>query len=137
MSRLTPDLAERYGAPSRTGRTLLTAGVVSLAVLGLVWLLWATLFHARPLVSSKLVGFEVAGEHLATARFTVVRRETDVPASCLLRAYAEDHSVVGERTVAVASGDRIRTLDRGVRTERRATAVELVGCTAPGQAQRR
>jgi hypothetical protein len=89
------------------------------------------------MVSSKLVGFDVAGEHVATARFSVVRRESDVRASCLLRAYAEDHSIVGERTVPVTSGATTRILDAAVRTERRATAIEVVGCTAPGQQQRR
>ena len=137
MSRLTPDLAERYGAPSRTGRALVVAGTVVLAVLGLSWLVWVTMLHGRPLVSSKLVGFDVPGEHVATARFSVVRRESDVRASCLLRAYALDHSIVGERTVPVASGERTRIVDASVRTERRATAVEVVGCSAPGQDQRR
>jgi hypothetical protein len=132
-----PDLLERYGAPSPTGRALVVAGTVALAVLALTWLAWVTLVHSRPLVSSKLVGFEVAGEHVATARFAVTRREDDVSASCLLRAYADDHSIVGERTVAVAPGGPTEVVDASVRTERRATAVEVVGCTAPGQKQRR
>jgi hypothetical protein len=137
VSRLTPDLAERYGAPSRTGRRLVVAATVALAALGLAWVAWVTVVHARPMVSSKLVGFDVGSEHVATARFSVVRRSGDVRASCLLRAYADDHSVVGERSVPVGSGPRTRIVDASVRTERRATAVEVVGCTAPGQPQRR
>ena len=140
MSRLShdpPDLTERYGAPSRAGRALVVAGTAAVALLGLVWLVWVAVFHGRPMVTSKLVGFEVGGEHVATARFSVVRREADVHASCLLRAYADDHSIVGERTVAVESGPATRIVDAPVRTERRATAVEVVGCTAPGQQQRR
>lgn len=132
-----PDLTERYGAPSRATRLLVVAATTAVAVLGLVWLVWVTVFHGRPMVSSKLVSFDVGGEHLATARFSVVRRESDVRASCLLRAYADDHSIVGERTVPVTSGPTTRILDAAVRTERRATAVEVVGCTAPGQQQRR
>jgi hypothetical protein len=132
-----PDLLERYGAPSRSGRGLVIVATVALAVLGLAWVSWVTLFHGRPLVTSTLVGYEVVGEHVATARFGVTRREADVRASCLLRAYAEDHSIVGERTVRVVSGGPTRIVDASVRTERRATAVEVVGCTAPGQKQRR
>jgi len=60
-----------------------------------------------------------------------------VRASCLLRAYAEDHSVVGELPVPVESGAPTRSVVATVRTERRATAVELVGCSAPGQEERR
>jgi hypothetical protein len=137
VSRLTPDLTERYGGPSRTSRLLVITATATVAVLGLVWLAWVTLFHGRPMVTSKLVGFEVAGEHLATARFSVARREADVRASCMVRAYADDHSVVGERSVSVTSGPTTRIVETPVRTERRATAVEVVGCTAPGQQQRR
>jgi hypothetical protein len=137
VSRPTPDLTERYGAPPRATRLLVVTATAAVAVLGLVWLVWVTLFHARPMVSSKLVGFDVGGEHVATARFSVVRRESDVSASCLLRAYADDHSIVGERTVPVTSGPTTRIVDAAVRTERRATALEVMGCTAPGQQQRR
>jgi hypothetical protein len=132
-----PDLTERYGAPSRATRLLVVTATAAVAVLGLVWLVWVTLFHGRPMVTSKLVGFDVGGEHIATARFSVVRRESDVRASCLLRAYADDHSIVGERTVPVTSGPTTRIVDAAVRTERRATALEVMGCTAPGQQQRR
>jgi hypothetical protein len=116
---------------------MVIVGTVALAVLGLAWLVWVTVVHSRPLVSSKLVGFDVPSEHVATARFAVTRRESDVPASCLLRAYAEDHAIVGERSMRVAAGHGTRMVEASLRTERRATAVEVVGCTAPGQQQRR
>jgi hypothetical protein len=112
-------------------------GTVALAVLGLAWVSWVAVSHGRAVVSSKLVGFEVGGQHVATARFSVARRDGHVRASCLLRAYADDHTIVGERTVAVTSGAPTRIVDVPVRTERQATAVEVVGCTAPGQRQRR
>ena len=76
-------------------------GRASLAVAGLAWLVWVVLFHGRPQVTSQMVGFDVDGQHAAVARFTVVRRDADVTASCLLRASADDHSVVGELTVPV------------------------------------
>ena len=137
MSAPAPDLAERYGSPSRARRPLVVGVVVLLAVAGLGWLLWAVLFHGRPQVTSEVVGFDVAGEHQAVARFRVVRRAADVEASCLLRAFADDHSVVGERTVRVTSGPLASTRSAAVRTERRATTVDVVGCTAPGQNQAR
>jgi hypothetical protein len=133
-----PDLLERYGARPGARRPLLVGVVALVAVLGLVWLAWVMLFHGRPAVSSDLVGFDVAGEHAATARYTVARRDDDVTASCLLRAYADDHSVVGELTVPVGPDEPTTTTLRStVRTERRATTVELVGCTAEGQERRR
>ncbi|CAN5437340.1 hypothetical protein BH10ACT10_BH10ACT10_03890 [soil metagenome] len=133
MTVPAPALAERYGTPSRHRRPLVIAGVAALALVGLAWLLWVVLFHGRPQVTSEMVGFDIDGQHAAVARFTVVRRDATVPASCLLRAYADDHSVVGELTVPVDSTVEAVNLSSTVRTERRATTVDLVGCTAPGQ----
>jgi hypothetical protein len=112
-------------------------GVVLLAVAGLAWLAWVVLFHGRPAVTSELVGFDVDGQHTVTAQYTVARRDADVRATCLLRAYAADHSVVGELTVPVSGSPATGTLSSDVRTEREATSVELDGCTAPGQNQAR
>ncbi len=137
MSVSAPDLADRYGAPSRGRRPVVIAVVALVAVFALAWVGWVALFHGRPQVTSELIGFDAASQHAATARFTVVRRDADVRASCLLRAIADDHSVVGELTVPVTSGPEVRTLSSTVRTERRATTVELMGCTASGQKQPR
>jgi Domain of unknown function (DUF4307) len=127
------DLAERYGAPARS-RRLLVVGVAALLVgAGIAWLAWVVLLPGRPEVTSQMVGFTVRGQHAATVTFTVARRGRDVPASCLLRAFADDHAVVGELTVPVGSGPAERRLKTTVRTERRATTVDLVGCTTPGQ----
>jgi hypothetical protein len=137
VSASAPDLAHRYGSPSPARRPLAIAAVSTLALVGLGWLLWVALFHGRPMVTSELVGFDIASQHAVTARFTVVRRDSDVHASCLLRAFADDHTVVGELRVPVAARSTTSTLSRTVRTERGATTVELVGCTAPGQNQPR
>jgi hypothetical protein len=131
------DLAARYGTPSRARRPVVVGLVVLVAVSGLAWLFWVISFHGRPLVTSEMVGFEVEGQHAVQARFTVVRRDADVTASCLLRAYADDHSVVGEVTVPVTGSRTNRNVSASVRTERIATTVDLVGCTAPGQKQAR
>jgi len=137
MTTSAPDLAERYGAPSRARRPLVVAAVIVLVLAGLAWLVWAVLFHGRPQVTSQLVGFDVRGQHSAAATYNVSRRDRDVRASCLLRAFAADHAVVGELTVPVVSGPRDSRIESTVRTERRATSVDLVGCTAKGQSSPR
>jgi hypothetical protein len=133
VSTQAPDLAERYGRPPAGRRPLVVVGIVLLLVVALAWVVWASVGRSRPEVTSQLVGYQIDGQHAATARFTVVRRDTDVAASCVLQAYADDHSVVGELTVPVSSGPTSATLSSRVRTERRATTVDLAGCTAPGQ----
>ena len=132
------DLAERYGAPSTGRRKAVVAVVVVLVCAALSWLAWVMLSHGRPLVQSDLVGFERVDEHRVEATFTVVRRDADVAASCLVRALAADHSVVGELDVAVGPGGATRqNIERTLRTEREATSVELVGCRTDGQTRRR
>jgi len=125
---VTTDLSERYGAPSTAGRrtALVAVGVVVLAFAG--WLAWTTLFHATPAVSSEIGGWEVVDD--GSVEVTVsVALEDGVVASCGLRAYAEDHSTVGEVAFEPVDGRNQVTL----RTERRATSVTLLGCTAPDQ----
>jgi hypothetical protein len=137
MARMS-DLASRYGSPNRTARFTLLAVVVLVVAALLGWLVWVMVVHSRPLVHSQTVSYQVVDDHAATARFAVVRREAEVRASCLLRAYAEDHAVVGEANVPVAAGVPLRTtVEATVRTERRATSVELLGCTSEGQSRRR
>jgi hypothetical protein len=132
------DLATRYGTPSATRRRLIISGAAILALAFLGWVAWVTIVHSDPEVTSDMVSFEVVDEHTATATFTVVRRTTEVEASCLLRAQAVDHSTVGELNVKVGPGeDRVQTMKQTVRTEREATSVEMVGCVAEGQNRRR
>jgi hypothetical protein len=132
------ELAQRYGAPRTGNRPWVVALVVVLALAGVGWVLWAAVFHGTPTTHSRLVSFETPGEHAATATVTVVRADRNVRASCLLRASAQDHSVVGELHFTVgASEAATATVTKRIRTERAATAVELIGCVAEGQAQRR
>ena len=138
MTSQTPSatLADRYGAPRPGRRRALVAGcaVVALAFLG--WLVWTTWVHANPTVDSELLSFEVVDEHTATAVLQVEFSGDDVEASCQLRAIAEDHSSVGDLSFSPdpREGDRFVVT---IRTERRATSVESVGCLAEGQSRRR
>ena len=127
-------LTERYGAPSPWRRRGLVAASTLLAAAFLGWLGWTALAHGDPDVSSDLVTYAIDGEHRATARVEV-RLDDDVVATCLLRATAEDHTIVGELSFEVDAADLAdgATLTRTVRTERLATSVSLVGCTTPDQ----
>jgi hypothetical protein len=132
------DLSARYGTADRSRTRIVVAVAVLLAGAGLSWLAWVILEQGRPEVQSALVSFHAQGEHAAVATFSVVRRSADVEASCLLQARAADHTIVGELNVTVGPGAPTTTTERQtVRTEREATSVDVLGCTAPGQNQRR
>lgn len=136
---MTPQdpLAARYGrGRSQRGRWVVVAsGIVG--VVALTWLLWVIWFESTPAAQSQLQGYDVVSGELATAQVTVTLADPDVEASCLVRASAADSSVVGERSFEVTGVEGPQRLEVEVRTEREATSVEMVGCTAPGQSRPR
>ena len=129
---VTTDLAERYGAPAPWRRPVAVGVTILLAVVALAWLAWTAAFHSTPEVTSEVVTYEVTSDHEVRARVNVELGD-DVDARCRVRAYAEDHNTVGELAFTPVDG----TNEVVVRTERRATTVEKVGCTAPGQTRPR
>jgi hypothetical protein len=128
-------LTERYGTPSPVARRALVTVVVVVAAAFLGWLGWTAFFHGDPQVSSELVTFTVDDEHQVTARVDVRIDDENVVASCLLRAIAEDHTVVGEVHFDVTAADLEdgHVLEQVIRTERRATSVDPIGCTTADQ----
>lgn len=128
----TDTIADRYGTPTPWRRRALVATSVGIALLFGGWLGWTTWAHSTPEVESELLGFEVIDEHIATAQLAMSFRSPDVEATCLLRAFAEDHSVVGELSFTPDSATN-GILTQILRTERRATSIEKIGCTADGQ----
>jgi hypothetical protein len=125
-------LSERYGAPAPWRRRTVLVVAVVLAAAFLGWLGWAVYEHSTPQVTSELETFSIDDDHSATAVVVVTLDSADVKAECTVRAYAADHTNVGERTFTPdPSKGRRQTVT--IRTERRATSVESLGCTAPGQ----
>jgi hypothetical protein len=128
------DLSDRYGAPAPWLRRVLVAVCVLVGAAFLGWLGWTAWSHSTPDVDSEIVGYHVVDEHAADATVEVRLADDDVVATCTLRAYAEDHTVVGELSF---EPERSGRSDRTVRTERRATSVELLGCTTSDQGRPR
>ncbi len=124
----TAMLERRYGT-RRPGRRLAFIVVtVLLAGAALGWLVWAAIVHANPAVDADVASFDVKSVHRVDATVQVRVRDRDSAGTCLLRASAQDHSVVGEHRFRVDSSTGRETTVR-VRTERRAVTVEVVDCT--------
>jgi hypothetical protein len=87
-------------------------------------------------VTSELEGFSVIDDSTVSVVLVVSLRDDVVGASCRLRAFAEDHNTVGELAFTPEPGAGRRHVVE-IRTDRRATAVESLGCTAEGQPQPR
>jgi hypothetical protein len=125
-------LRERYGAPAPWRRRAVLGASVLVATVFLGWLAWTVYEHSTPTVTSELESFSIKDDHSVTAVLVVSLDSADVRASCTLRAYSADHTTVGELTFTPDPGQGRRQVET-IRTERRATSVESLGCTAPGQ----
>ena len=120
-------LSQRYGRRG-PGRGVIALAVV-ICTLFLGWLAWAIWIQVTPEVRSKLQAYDVVDAHEATARVEVALRTDADGVRCLVRATSVDHTPVGELSWVPTDGRN----DVTIRTERRATSVELIGCTGPGQ----
>ena len=129
----TAALADRYGGPSAARRRTVIAvsGVVGAVALG--WIIWAAWIQGTPHVQSTLRSYEIVDTHTAEATIAVKTRSAETRATCIVRATAADKSVVGEVTFSVTGQGGTSNHQVTLRTEREADAVELKGCTAPGQ----
>jgi hypothetical protein len=127
------DLEQRYRGPGRGQRVVALLIVVALVVSGVGLLAWSVIFQSNPSVTSQLTAFDVKDEHEAVATITVVRKSQFTKATCQLQAISADHAIVGEVDQRVFDGPAEQTLKVELRTERRATTVDLLGCTAPDQ----
>jgi hypothetical protein len=107
------------------------SGVVG--VVALIWVVWSVWAQSTPDVQSSLRSYDVVDAHSVNADVLVKRASGEVSASCLVRAFGLDHSVVGEVNFKVADGPPAIIRSLSIRTEREATGVELIGCTSTDQ----
>ena len=117
MSTRTPEMTDRYGRPSIARRRAIIAVSGLVGVVALAWVVWAAYVQGTPQVQSSLQTYHVVDGHTARATVVVKTRSAGVHASCVLRAEAADHSVVGEVTFAVAGTGRPRHRRGDMRTD--------------------
>ncbi len=122
-------LAARY--PTRRGGLYVATLALAVAALGLVWLIWAALFHANPPVSGQVQSFRVDSDTSVQVVLRVDRPDPSVPGRCTVIAQSEDHRRIGELVVDVPPGtERIVDLTLTIRTLAKATSASLDHCIA-------
>jgi len=122
-------MAQRYGSarPRRRGPALALGGVLAGALLA--WAVWAAWLQGPSAIRADLTSYDVVGTHEVKVKVAARFRDDHSGGSCLIRATAEDHTVVGELNL---TADELREAQGSwisVRTERRATTATLVRCT--------
>lgn len=122
-------MQERYGAARPQRRVILRVATIVLAAVFLGWLGWVAWFHSDPAIEAEVQAYDVIDEHRVQVRLVSRFRDDSVDGSCLIRATARDHTIVGERNVTVAeiraaAGDWI-----SITTLNRADSVMKVRCS--------
>ncbi len=125
-------LAGRYGTPPPWHRRVLVTSVAAVALALAGWLAWTIWEQARPVVSSGDLTYSVVDDNTTQTRFRVEMRGEPSSVTCTLKAYAVDHSLVGQLAFTPEPGAG-GVVEQQLNTERRATSVDLVGCTADDQ----
>ena len=119
------DLSDRYGTGGRPRWTWPAIAAVGILI-GIAWAAWVG-FQPKP-VSAQLYGYEVVDDHRVTITLDV-HRPDPLAVTCTVYAQAEDHSIVGEKTVTVPADDREDARVRiSLETERRAVNGVLRTC---------
>ena len=132
MSGPSELLAQRYGADRPRRRAVIVVLVAILAAVFVGWVLWAAWQHSNPAIDADVSAYRIVDEHRAEAKVVARYRDADTDGTCLLRATAEDHTIVGELNI---TADELRAAKGTwipLRTEREATTVTLVRCSGAG-----
>jgi hypothetical protein len=67
-----------------------------LAIIGIAWVFWAGLFHAKPEFRITLISFSVVSDEQVSIRYAIQRNDPSSPATCTLQARDVDKNIVGE-----------------------------------------
>ena len=95
------DYNDRYGIkPASSWRPV--AAVI--LVVGLIWLLWAGLHHARPEISQRLISFTVTDSREIFIRYEATRRDENRELTCTLVARDFDKLIVGQIDDLIPAG---------------------------------
>lgn len=121
-------IASRYPRRKRSTPIVIAAGTLATA-LGLVWLAWASLFHANPAIVGAVNWFSIASDDGVDAIVTVQRNSAEVTGVCTVIAQAVTFERVGETEVRIGAGEDLLS-DHAIhiKTLKRATSVSVAQC---------
>jgi hypothetical protein len=95
------DYNDRYGIkPANRWRPVAAA----ILVVGLIWLLWAGLHHARPEISQRLISFTVTDSREIFIRYEATRLDPNRELTCTLVARDIDKLIVGQVDDVIPAG---------------------------------
>jgi hypothetical protein len=67
-----------------------------IAIVGIIWIFWAGLFHAKPEFRTTLISFSILSDQEVSIRYAVQRNDASSAATCTLQARDIKKNIVGE-----------------------------------------
>ena len=121
-------MRERYGTDKPRRRMVIVVATTVLAIVFLTWVAWIAIFHSNPAIDAQVTAYKVVDAHRVDVKLDAQLSNDKLKGTCLIRATAQDHSIVGELNISVAKLLSSEGQWIPIRTERRATTVEKVRC---------
>jgi hypothetical protein len=119
------DYNDRYGVkPANRWRPV---AAVILGV-GIVWLLWAGLHHARPEISQGLISFTVTDSREIFIRYEATRRDASREITCTLVARDIDKLIVGQVDDVIPAGQGYIDRTTPIPTRNLAATASVLRC---------
>jgi hypothetical protein len=119
------DYNDRYGIkPASVWRPV--AGVI--LGIGLIWLLWAGLHHARPEITFRLISFTVPSDRETEIRFEATRRDVTRELTCTLVARDFDKLIVGQIDDVIPAGQGFIDRKTTIPTRNLAATATVLRC---------
>jgi len=84
---------DRYGVRASKGWKL---PATLIAIVGIIWIFWAGLFHAKPEFRTTLISFSILSDQEVSIRYAVQRNDASSAATCTLQARDIKKNIVGE-----------------------------------------
>jgi hypothetical protein len=114
-----PELDARYGRTPRARRRTLILGIgaaIAVAVVVILWVVWAGLDDASPTVEVQDIGYQrISGDELRVRWQLTVQPGHE--AVCTVKATDEHFEIVGWKTVRIPASDQeVRAFSTTVRT---------------------
>jgi hypothetical protein len=122
-------MQDRYGTVNPRRRIVLIVATTVLGAVFLGWLGWVAWFNSDPAIQAELTAYDVVDAHQVKIRVDARFRNDGIDGTCLFRATARDHTIVGELNLSVAQLRAAGDNWIPVTTLSEATTVEKVRCT--------
>lgn len=119
------DYNDRYGVkPANRWRPV--AGII--LIVGIIWLLWAGLHHARPEITFRLISFSVTNDRETVIRYEATRRDPNRELTCTLLARDINKLIVGQIDDVVPAGQGLIDRSTAIPTRNLAATASVLRC---------